>query len=73
MTYFKLVGINTMETRPSGEMMFMKKSIVKMNFSHILNENSSLKPSQFHVIRNSYRSGFLPEVITSLCTSIHNF
>ena len=73
LTYLKMIGINTMEDRPSGEKMFVKKRIVKYDSFDILNKNSSLKPSQFPVIGNCYSGGIVPEVITFLCTSMHNF
>ena len=73
-TYFTLIGINTMNDRPSGEEMFMRKSIRKYNFFGFLSDSPFLKPFQFAVASDSYvRSGFFPEVITSLCISTHNF
>ena len=70
-TYFTLIGIN-MKDRPPAEKMFMKKIIRKYDFFNFLPDRPSLKPSQFPVATNSYKGGFLPEVITSLCIFIHN-
>ena len=62
-----------MEERPLEEKMFMKETIRKFDFFHILTDILSLKPSQFPVQSIYYNYGFFPEVITFLCTSIHHF
>ena len=62
-----------MEERPSEDKMFMKESIRKFKYYALVPENPPLKPSQMPVVSNHYSMGSLPEVITSLCTSIHHF
>ena len=66
--------MNTVNARPLGEEMLMKKKIVKLDPHSHGDITLPLKPSQIHV-RSTWlsRQGCITLVITSLCTSIRNF
>ena len=72
-TVFTLTGMNTIEERPSGEKMLMKKSSAKMGEFYRQAVGIYLKPYQF-CIGIMWCSGYiLSKVITSLCIFIRNF